>query len=107
MLLYPLLGVLLIGFLIQIVLNPPVKIINDFMFGALNSMGGVSRVLLGAVLGGMMAVDMGGPVNKAAYVFGTASIAEGNYEIMAAVMIGGMDSANSNSTLRNIFQKSF
>ena len=89
-LLYPLLGVLLIGFLIQIVLNPPVKIINDFMFGALNSMGGVSRVLLGAVLGGMMAVDMGGPVNKAAYVFGTASIAEGNYEIMAAVMIGGM-----------------
>ena len=90
MLLYPLLGVLLIGFLIQIVLNPPVKIINDFMFGALTGMGGVSRVLLGAVLGGMMAVDMGGPVNKAAYVFGTASIAEGNYEIMAAVMIGGM-----------------
>ena len=89
-LLYPLLGVLLIGFLIQIVLNPPVKIINDFMFGALNSMGGVSRVLLGAVRVGMMAVDMGGPVNKAAYVFGTASIAEGNYEIMAAVMIGGM-----------------
>lgn len=89
-LLYPLLGVLLIGFLIQIVLNPPVKIINDFMFGALTGMGGVSRVLLGAVLGGMMAVDMGGPVNKAAYVFGTASIAEGNYEIMAAVMIGGM-----------------
>jgi len=89
-LLYPLLGVLIIGALIQFVLNPPVKMINDFMFGALNGMGNTSRVLLGVVLGGMMAVDMGGPVNKAAYVFGTASIAEGNFEIMAAVMIGGM-----------------
>ena len=56
----------------------------------LNSMNGASAVLLGALLGGMMSVDMGGPVNKAAYVFGTASIAAGNYNIMAAVMIGGM-----------------
>ena len=56
----------------------------------LNSMGGTSRVLLGMVVAGMMAIDMGGPFNKAAYVFGTASIAAGNYDIMAAVMIGGM-----------------
>lgn len=53
-------------------------------------MSGFSKILLGFILGGMMSVDMGGPFNKAAYVFGTASIAAGNYDIMAAVMIGGM-----------------
>lgn len=53
-------------------------------------MSGSSKILLGLILGGMMSVDMGGPFNKAAYVFGTASIAAGNYDIMAAVMIGGI-----------------
>ena len=64
--------------------------INDALSGALNSMGGTSRVVLGMVVAGMMSVDMGGPVNKAAYVFGTAQLAEGNFEVMAAVMAGGM-----------------
>ena len=71
-------------------INPPMSAINNGITGLLNSMGGSSKILLGIVLGGMMAADMGGPINKAAYVFGTASIATGNYDIMAAVMIGGM-----------------
>ena len=65
-------------------------VINTAISGALNSMGGTSKILLGIVLGGMMSVDMGGPVNKAAYLFGTASLASGNFDIMAAVMAGGM-----------------
>ena len=72
------------------IINPPVAAINTALTNALNSMGGSSKVILGMLLGGMMAIDMGGPINKAAYVFGTASIASGNYDIMAAVMIGGM-----------------
>lgn len=72
------------------IINPPVAAVNNGITNILNSMGGSSKVLLGLVLGGMMAADMGGPINKAAYVFGTASIASGNYDIMAAVMIGGM-----------------
>ena len=64
--------------------------INTGLNNALTGMGSSSKVILGIVLGGMMAIDMGGPFNKAAYVFGTASIAAGNYDIMAAVMIGGM-----------------
>ena len=72
------------------IINPPVAAINDWMTNGLNAMSGTSKILLGIILGGMMSVDMGGPVNKAAYVFGTASIASGNYDIMAAVMAGGM-----------------
>ena len=64
--------------------------LNTGLTNLLNSMGGTSKVLLGIVLGAMMSVDMGGPFNKAAYVFGTAAITSGNYDIMAAVMIGGM-----------------
>lgn len=89
-LLYPLFGILLIGALCVFVINPPVSALNDWMSQALGSMGESSRVLLGILLGGMMAIDMGGPFNKAAYVFGTAAIANGQFEIMAAVMIGGM-----------------
>ena len=89
-LLYPFFGILLIGLIINFVINPPVAVVNNWMFDGLNSMGGTSKVLLGLILGGMMAIDMGGPFNKAAYVFGTASIASGNFEIMAAVMAGGM-----------------
>jgi len=88
-LLYPLLGILLIGIL-MLGINPIMGVINTAISGALNSMGGTSKILLGIVLGGMMSVDMGGPVNKAAYLFGTASLASGNFEIMAAVMAGGM-----------------
>ena len=89
-LLYPFFGLLFIGLLMTYVINPPVAFINQALTNTLNSMGGSSKILLGMLLGGMMAVDMGGPINKAAYVFGTASIASGNYDIMAAVMIGGM-----------------
>ena len=72
------------------VVNPPVAWLNQAMSNGLNSMGSSSKVILGLVLGGMMSIDMGGPFNKAAYVFGTASLANGQYDIMAAVMIGGM-----------------
>ena len=65
-------------------------IINTAMTDWLNAMGGTSKVLLGAIVAGMMSIDMGGPFNKAAYVFGTAALAMGNYEVMAAVMVGGM-----------------
>lgn len=89
-LLYPLLGILLIGLAMNFVVEPVMGGINTALNNGLTSMGGTSKVLLGLILGGMMAIDMGGPFNKAAYVFGTASIASGNYDIMAAVMIGGM-----------------
>ena len=78
------------GALMLFVFNPIIGVINDALANLLNSMGSTSKVILGIVLGGMMAIDMGGPFNKAAYVFGTAAIAAGNYDIMAAVMIGGM-----------------
>lgn len=88
-LLYPLFGIGLIG-LIMVLVNPFFGSINTAITAFLNSMGGTSKVLLGIVVAGMMAIDMGGPFNKAAYVFGTASLASGNYEVMAAVMAGGM-----------------
>ena len=89
-LLYPLLGIFIMGLLMQFAIEPFVGGINTSLNSALNHMGGTSRILLGILVAGMMAVDLGGPINKAAYVFGTMSIAEGNYDIMAAVMIGGM-----------------
>ncbi len=89
-LIYPLLGVFIIGVLMTYVIEPPIGALNTMINSGLEGMNGASAVLLGALLGGMMSVDMGGPVNKAAYVFGTASIAAGNYNIMAAVMVGGM-----------------
>ncbi len=89
-LLYPLCGILFIGLIMQFLVEPPIGALNTALNTALTNMGGSSRILLGIVVAGMMAIDMGGPFNKAAYVFGTASIAAGNYHIMAAVMIGGM-----------------
>ncbi len=89
-LLYPFFGVLIIGAVIVFLVNPPVAAFNGWLTASLEGMGETSKVLLGLVLGGMMAIDFGGPLNKAAYVFGTASIASGQFDIMAAVMIGGM-----------------
>lgn len=89
-LLYPVLGILLIGIIITFVINPPVAAINAWMTDTLNAMDSSSKIMLGLLFGGMMAVDMGGPVNKAAYVFGTGSLASGQFDIMAAVMAGGM-----------------
>ena len=88
-LLYPLFGILLTGFIIMLI-NPFIGMINIWLNNALNNMGGVNKVILGIILGGMMSIDLGGPVNKAAYTFGTGMLAEGHYDIMAAVMAGGM-----------------
>ena len=89
MLIYPLGGILIVG-AVMCGINPAMGIINNAVADWLNALGGSSRVLLGAIVAAMMSVDMGGPVNKAAYVFGTAALASGNYEVMAAVMVGGM-----------------
>lgn len=86
---YPLFGTLLIG-VFMLAINPFVGFINIGLSNGLSSLGETSRILLSIVLAAMMAIDMGGPFNKAAYVFGTAAIADGNGWIMAAVMIGGM-----------------
>ena len=89
-LLYPLFGILIMGLLMNYVIEPPIGALNTALNTGLTNMSGSSKVLLGMIVGGMMSIDMGGPFNKAAYVFGTASIAAGNYDIMAAVMVGGM-----------------
>lgn len=89
-LIYPVVGILVIGLAMTFVVEPVMGGINTALNGFLNTMGGSSKIILGLILGAMMAIDMGGPFNKAAYVFGTAAIAAGNYDIMAAVMIGGM-----------------
>ena len=89
-LIFPLVGILLIGLSMNFVVEPIMGSINTALNNGLTSMGSASKILLGMILGGMMSIDMGGPFNKAAYVFGTAQIAAGNYDIMAAVMIGGM-----------------
>ena len=89
-LLYPVFGILIMGLLMNFIVEPIMGGINTALNTGLSNMGETSKVLVGLILGGMMAIDMGGPFNKAAYVFGTASIAAGNYDIMAAVMIGGM-----------------
>ena len=106
-LLYPLFGILLIGAIITFVINPPVGALNNGITNVLNNMGGSSKVLLGAVLGGMMAFDMGGPLNKAAYVFGTASLASGQFDIMAAVMVGGMVPPLAIALCTTFFKKKF
>lgn len=89
MLIYPLAGMFVIG-IVMLLINPIMASINVGISNWLSNMGGSSRVVLGIVLGAMMCTDMGGPINKAAYVFGTASLSTGNYDIMAAVMVGGM-----------------
>ena len=89
-LLYPFVGILLMGLIMNFLVEPPIGALNTALNTALTNMSGSSKILLGIIVAGMMSIDMGGPFNKAAYVFGTASIAAGNYDIMAAVMIGGM-----------------
>ena len=90
-LIYPLVGIFLIGILMTMVFNPLIGLINTGLSNMLTSISDAGMItVLGLILGAMMAIDMGGPFNKAAYVFGTAAIAAGNYDIMAAVMIGGM-----------------
>lgn len=89
-LIYPVMGILLMGVLMIFAVEPIMGGINTALNQGLTNMGGSSKLVLGLILGGMMAIDMGGPFNKAAYVFGTAAIASGNYDVMAAVMIGGM-----------------
>lgn len=105
-LLYPVIGIFLTA-VVTTFINPYVGMINDGLTGMLNSMGGTSRVVLGMVVAGMMSVDMGGPVNKAAYVFGTAQLAEGNFEVMAAVMAGGMVPPLAIALCSTFFKKKF
>lgn len=106
-LLYPLLGVFFMGLIMNFVIEPPVGALNTLLNNGLSSMNGTSSVLLGIILGAMMAADLGGPINKAAYVFGTASIAAGNYNIMAAVMIGGMVPPCAIALATLLFKKKF
>ena len=103
-LIYPVAGVLLIG-IIMLLINPFVSAINTGLNNFLSSMSEVNKVILGAILAGMMSVDLGGPVNKAAYTFGTGMLAEGHYEIMAAVMIGGMVAPLAIALLATFFPK--
>jgi len=106
-LIYPVIGILVIGLLMLYVIEPPVGELNTMLNTALNNMNSSSKILLGIVVAGMMAIDMGGPFNKAAYLFGTASIAEGNYDIMAAVMLGGMVPPCAVALASWIFRKKF
>ena len=103
-LIIPVLGVFLIG-IIMLIINPYISSINEWLNRMLQSMSGTNKILLGAVLGGMMSVDLGGPVNKAAYTFGTGMLAEGHYDILAAVMAGGMVAPLAIAILATIFPK--
>ena len=89
-LLYPFFGILIIGFISMFIIAPPVGAINTWLVDTLKNMDPNARIMLGIVMGGMMAIDMGGPINKAAYVTGTGLLASGEYHVMAAVMAGGM-----------------
>lgn len=106
-LIYPLVGILVIGLAMNFAIEPVMGAINTGLNNGLDAMGGTSRLLLGFVLGGMMAVDMGGPFNKAAYLFGTAAIASGKYDMMASVMIGGMVPPCAIALATLLFRKKF
>ena len=105
-LLYPVIGIFLAA-VVTTFINPYMGMINDGLTHFLNGMGGTSRVMLGMILGGMMSIDMGGPFNKAAYVFGTAQLAEGNFEVMASVMAGGMVPPLAIALCTTFFKKKF
>lgn len=105
-LIYPLVGLGLIA-VIMCAVNPFMGMINTGLTNFLNTMNESSKIVLGCILGGMMSIDMGGPFNKAAYVFGTAAIASGNYDIMAAVMIGGMVPPIAIALATTFFKKKF
>ena len=106
-LIYPVVGILVMGLCMTFVVEPLMGGLNTGLNNALTGMGNTSKVILGLILGGMMAIDMGGPFNKAAYVFGTASIAAGNYDIMAAVMIGGMTPSCAIALASLLFKNKF
>lgn len=106
-LIYPLAGILMMGLLMSLIVEPVMGGLNTALNNGLMSMGGTSKIVLGLILGGMMAIDMGGPFNKAAYVFGSAAIAAGNYDIMAAVMIGGMTPPCAIALASILFKKKF
>lgn len=106
-LIYPLFGMLLTGAIMVFAIEPVVGAINTGLNSALASLSGANVILLGAIVAGMMAIDMGGPFNKASYVFGVASIASGNYNIMAAVMIGGMVPPCAIALATLLFKKKF
>jgi PTS system fructose-specific IIC component len=106
-LIYPLVGIFIMGLLMNFIVEPVMGTINTGLNNALTGMGSSSKVILGMILGAMMAIDMGGPFNKAAYVFGTAAIAAGNYDIMAAVMIGGMTPPCAIALATILFKKKF
>ena len=106
-LLYPVFGILIMGLAMNFIVEPIMGGINTALNAGLSGMGGTSKILLGLILGGMMAIDMGGPFNKAAYVFGTAAIAAGNYDIMAAVMIGGMTPPRAIALATLLFKNKF
>ena len=105
-LLYPVIGIFLAA-VVTTFINPYMGMINNALSAFLNGMGGTSRIVLGMVLGGMMSIDMGGPFNKAAYVFGTAQLAEGNFEVMASVMAGGMVPPIAIALCTTFFKKKF
>ncbi len=106
-LIYPVVGVLCIGLVMSFVVEPIMGAVNIALNNGLTSMGSSSRLVLGFILAAMMAIDMGGPFNKAAYVFGTAAIASGNYDVMAAVMIGGMTPPCAIALATILFKKKF
>ena len=106
-LLYPVFGILIVGLVMTFVVEPPIGALNTALNTALTNMSGSSKVLLGIIVAGMMAVDMGGPFNKAAYVFGTAQLAEGNFEVMASVMAGGMVPPIAIALCTTFFKKKF
>lgn len=104
---YPVFGILIMGLLMTFAVEPVMGGINTALNAGLSSMSGTSKILLGMIVGGMMSIDMGGPFNKAAYVFGTASIAAGNYDIMAAVMVGGMTAPCAIALATMLFKNKF
>ena len=112
MLLYPVLGLLLMGIIMTYIINPPTAMFNKWLAGVLAGMSSSSKVILGFILGGMMSIDFGGPINKAAYVFGTASLAGASGQavssgIMASVMIGGMVPPIAIALCTLLFKKKF
>lgn len=90
MLIYPFFGILIMGFISLFIIAPPVSAINGWMVDTLKNMDPSARIFMGMIVAGMMAVDVGGPINKAAYVTGTGLLASGEFHVMAAVMAGGM-----------------
>ncbi|MFC8054696.1 fructose-specific PTS transporter subunit EIIC [Bacillus cereus] len=106
-LIYPVLGLLITGVIMLKVVNPPVVALNEMLTSWLNSLGGTNAILLGLILGGMMAIDMGGPINKAAFTFGIAAISAGNFGVHSAVMAGGMVPPLAIAFATTIFKSKF